>query len=141
MSIHFEIVSRGLKASRTRLEVAASNLANIETTKTQNGEPYREKHVIQQSVPIKKFESELENFSIEAPLITKVVTSEKPPRLVFDPEHPDADERGFVKYPDINPVQIMVDVISASKIYQANVETLRTFSEMSQSIRELLRST
>lgn len=139
MSSHFEIISRGLQASRLRLEVLASNLANIETTKTASGEPYKEKMVVQRSVPVRSFETELGMLTVEAPVIEKVVTSSKPPRKVFDPSHPDADQQGFVYYPDINPVQVMVDLMSASKIHQANVVTLDTFAQMSQALRDLLR--
>lgn len=139
MSAHFEVISRGLQASRLRLEVLASNLANIETTKTANGEPYKEKLVVQKSAPVKSFETELGRLTIEAPVVEKVITSDKPPRKVFDPSHPDADPQGFVHYPDINPVQVMVDVMSASKIHQANVMTLDAFSQMSQALRDLLR--
>lgn len=139
MSAHFEIISRGLQASRLRLEVLASNLANIETTKTASGEPYKEKLVVQKSTPVRSFETELGQLTLEAPVVEKVITSNKPPRKIFDPSHPDADPQGFVYYPDINPVQVMVDVISASKIHQANVITLDAFSQMSQALRDLLR--
>ncbi len=136
----FEIIAAGLSAARTRLNVLASNLANIETTKTETGEPYAKKMVVQRSVPVSKFESELGIFTLQAPVVQAVVKDNSPPRLVFDPTHPDADEKGFVKYPNINPVEAMTEMLTASKVYQAQIEVLKTITEMNNSIRDLLRN-
>ncbi|MCS6893034.1 MAG: flagellar basal body rod protein FlgC [Deltaproteobacteria bacterium] len=140
MSVSFEIVANGLRVARMRANILASNLANIETTKTESGEPYKKKMVIQREIPVSSFQTELGKFTLTAPTVQAVVTDNKPPKLIFDPTHPDADQNGYVKYPDINPIEAMTEMLSASRVYQAQIEVLKSFSEMSQAARELLRS-
>jgi flagellar basal-body rod protein FlgC len=138
MSKTAEVIARGLRAFSTRLNVLASNLANLQTTKTEKGEPYKEKMVVQRSVNL-GFD-EIFNDAIRAPEVMTVIESSKPPRLVFDPHHPDADENGYVAYPDMNPALLMTELISVTKNYQANLKVWDALNEMTRAVRDLVRN-
>ncbi len=119
---NMEISASALTAERLRMDLISDNLANVNTTKTKEGGPYQRK------VPV--FAEVLDNYIsdngrfIAKPAGVKVLRIEpdgNPPRMVFDPSNPDANEDGYVFYPDINPVSEMVNLITASRSYEANV--------------------
>jgi flagellar basal-body rod protein FlgC len=83
---------------------------------------------------------EIFNDAIRAPEVMAVVESSKPPRLVFDPHHPDADENGYVAYPDMNPALLMTELISVTKNYQANLKVWDALNEMTRAVRDLVRN-
>ena len=120
-----EVLSRGLSASRTRVNVLSSNLANSETTRTPEGGPYKRKDVVQMaySAP-SSFSTALDRLTLAAPSISSVVEDQSDARKVFQPGHPDADTNGYVAYPNINVVSTMTDLMSASRLYQANVSAI-----------------
>ena len=143
----FKVSAMGLKAQRLRLDVAAENLANAETTRTKEGGPYRRKFLVTAEAPVSVFPKYIENeiqlqrtsgehFKDEpvrgdkpVPSGTEVVEmaiDQTPPRLVYDPSHPDADAKGYVAMPNVNVVEEMVNMISASRAYQGNVEVMNT---------------
>src|SRR5262245_47444199 len=114
-----------LTAQRIRMDVISNNVANSETTRTADGGPYRREQVVFNPKTGAAFGAALERLSggdhtsggVE---VTSVVNDEAPPRLVFDPKHPDANKDGYVAYPNINPVNEMIDMMSANRAYQAN---------------------
>lgn len=133
-----EVLSRGLSASRTRVNVLSSNLANSETTRTPEGGPYKRKDVVQMaySAP-SSFSTALDRLTLAAPSISSVVEDQSDARKVFQPGHPDADTNGYVAYPNINVVSTMTDLMSASRLYQANVSAIETVRRMSQDAQSI----
>ncbi len=132
-----EILSSGLAAQRTRLNVTASNLANAQTTRTEEGGPYRRKDPVFTTEPIYlKFREMLgDKMAKQAQGVraTAIVEDQGPPRLVHDPGHPDADPNGFVAYPNISVVEEMVNMIMASRAYDAGVTAMKSMTRMAQS--------
>ena len=127
-----EVLAAGLSAARLRVNVLAANIANAETTHTAEGGPYKRKDVVQiaRSFHETSFGSALDRMSVSKPAIAAVVEDQSDPRLVYEPGHPDANKEGFVAYPNINVVTTMTDMMSASRLYQANVTALETVRQM-----------
>ncbi len=122
-----EVLASGLSATRLRVNTLASNIANAETTKAADGGPYKRKDVVQVATDMhSKFSSVLDRMSLSKPQVLTVVEDQADPKKVFQPGHPDADKDGYVAYPNINPVTTMTDLMSASRLYQANVTALET---------------
>jgi flagellar basal-body rod protein FlgC len=114
-----------------RVNVLASNIANAETTRTAEGGPYKRKDVVQVANEIKGgFSSLLDRMSLSKPALQSVVEDNSAPRQVYQPGHPDANADGYVAYPNINVVTTMTDLMSASRLYQANVTALETARQM-----------
>lgn len=123
-----DLSASGLTAQRQRLDVIAENLANVNTTRTSEGGPYKRKSVIMKAEPEDDFASML-----GSPEKVEVVQVSQDPnglRPEFDPGHPDADEKGNVMYPNVNPVSELVHLMLASRAYEANVAVLRTAKSM-----------
>ena len=117
------ISASGLAAERTRVNVAATNLANAETTRGADGKPFHRRDPVFQATP---FEGELNGVKV-----SEIREDSGPGKQVYSPGHPDADANGFVTFPDINPIHEVVNLMSASKSYEANataVETLKTMA-------------
>jgi flagellar basal-body rod protein FlgC len=123
-----EVSASGLAVERTRMNVAASNLANASTTRTPGGGPYQRKDVMVQSTPMPEAGAGVNGVQVSA-----IQADTMPPRLEHDPGHPDADARGYVAYPNVNPVEEMVDMITASRAYEAGVTSLTTAVSMAES--------
>jgi flagellar basal-body rod protein FlgC len=115
----FDVSGTALTAQSQRLNTIASNLANAESVTSANGEPYRAKHVVFSSQPL----SAQDAVGVR---VTGVVQDMSPPRRVHDPAHPLADDKGYVNLPNVNVVDEMVNMISASRSYQTNVELMNT---------------
>lgn len=122
----FAIASTALDAQSKRLNVVASNLANAESTTSSTGQPYRAKQVIFQAIPMGgnqlKYGAGVQ--------VSDVIEDSSPPRKVYDPKHPAADKEGYVTYPNVNAVEEMVNMISASRSYQNNVDVMNTSKSM-----------
>ncbi len=132
MTNPLEVLSSGLSVARLRVNVLASNIANAETTKTAEGGPYKRKDIVQVAVPNKgSFDSALDRMTLAQPQVAAVVEDNSPARMVYQPGHPDADKDGYVAYPNINVVSTMTDLMSASRLYQANVTAIETVRQMS----------
>jgi flagellar basal-body rod protein FlgC len=142
-----ETSASGLTAERVRMDVVAENLANAQTTRTPDGGPYRRKIVLLQEVQgsASGFAAELRGAlgssssrggQVE---VAAVAEDQTPDRLVYDPGHPDADARGYVRMPNVNSVTEMVDLITASRSYEANVTAMQTAKHMFSKTLELLR--
>jgi flagellar basal-body rod protein FlgC len=117
-----------LHAERIRMEVISQNIANANTTKAENGEPYRRQLVHFDSILRKQMgrNSDLPNNNLSEVQATKIIEDSRPFREVHQPGHPDADENGMVKYPNVHIHEEMADLISASRAYEANLAVIRT---------------
>ncbi|QPJ65182.1 MAG: flagellar basal body rod protein FlgC [Candidatus Nitrohelix vancouverensis] len=128
------ISSSGLSAQRKRMETISSNLANIETTRTAEGGPYRRKDVAITAMPIEdEFGLTLKNEmgeNVRQALVTDIVEDQSEPKLVFDPDHPDANESGYVAMPNVDLMTEMVDMISATRSFEANVTAINAAKSM-----------
>lgn len=126
-----EVLASGLSAARMRVNVLASNIANAETTRTAEGGPYRRKDIVQVAQPISgTFGAALDEMSLARPQVEAVIEDQSDPRMVFQPGHPDADPNGYVAYPNISVVTTMTDLMSATRLYQANVSALDSAKQM-----------
>ncbi|MGI6680574.1 MAG: flagellar basal body rod protein FlgC [Bdellovibrionota bacterium] len=133
-----EVLSSGLSVNRLRVNLLASNIANAETTKTEDGTPYKPKQLVQVAQTMKgSFSSSLDKMSLAKPVAVAVVEDQGPSKMVYQPGHPDADENGYVAYPNINVVSAMTDLMTASRLYQANATALDTAKEMLRQAREI----
>ena len=119
----FDIAGGALTAQSQRLNTVASNLANADSTTGPDGRPYRAKQVVFGTVP-------LAGDSAASVRVTGVIEDPSPPRQIFDPKHPLADGRGYVTMPNVSVVDEMVNMISASRSYQNNVEVMNTAKSM-----------
>jgi flagellar basal-body rod protein FlgC len=139
----FSVSSSGMAAQRARAELLVQNLANSETTRTAEGGPYRRKDVLFTSQPVEGSFGQIFASNLGVPLegvtVAGVVTDERAPEMRYAPGHPDADKDGYVAFPRINPSEDMVDLMSATRSYQANVAALSAVKDMIHRSLELLR--
>jgi flagellar basal-body rod protein FlgC len=156
----FDISGYGLSAQRFRLNVISSNIANANTTRTDEGGPYRRKEVIFKAIDFdKELNKELETnyLKYENPLdekgedfikakpalstviVDKVVRDDSKPIMKYEPNNPDANKNGYVAYPNINPVIEMSDLIEATRSYQANVAAFQSAKTMASSAITILK--
>ncbi|MEA1917208.1 MAG: flagellar basal body rod protein FlgC [Campylobacterota bacterium] len=148
----FDISGYGLSAQRARVNVISSNIANAQTTRTEEGGPYRKRSVVFQAVDFNKvlqdkmlnktdslgFSDPLElgqegkkvDPAIMSVIVDKIVRDDSAPQMKYEPSHPDADSKGYVAYPNINPVVEMADLVEATRAYQANVAAFQSSKEM-----------
>ncbi len=144
------IATTGLTAQRLKMDVISNNLANATTTRTTEGGPYKRRRVIFQPINLRtRWKSPVYPFGLrtgdgQGVRVVKVERDDKTPvRLVYDPSHPDAIEvgpkKGFVEYPNVNPVTEMVDMISASRSYEANVQVIQGYKGMFQQALQIGR--
>ncbi|WP_045219205.1 flagellar basal body rod protein FlgC [Desulfonatronum thioautotrophicum] len=138
-----DIGASGLSAERTHLNIISMNLANVNTTRTPEGGPYRRKSVVFQATPLdspftKAMRSELER-EVQGVKVSGVVTDQRPLRRAYDPGHPDADGQGYVSLPDINVVEEMANMMTALRTYEANAATISSAKAMFNKALELGR--
>ncbi len=136
-----KISASALKAQRIRMNAISSNLANIETTRTPDGGPYRKREVVFQSSS-QGFSDTLDNRmrdAVQGVKVTQIQASTLPPRMVYDPSHPDADEQGQVAMPNISLVEETADMMSASRAYEANVTVVKSAKRMALKALEIGR--
>ncbi|MBI5752622.1 MAG: flagellar basal body rod protein FlgC [Hydrogenophilales bacterium] len=129
----FSIAGTALNAQSQRLNVVASNLANADSATSSTGGAYRARQVVFQAIPIGgnqvKFGAGVK--------VSQVIEDTSPMKKVFDPKHPAADESGYVSYPNVNVVEEMVNMISASRSYQNSVDVMSTSKTMLQKLLAL----
>ena len=141
----FRISGSALAAERLRAEVATSNLANAESTRTPEGGPYRRRMVTFNSLPASPFRLLLANSLGTAAgpeggvRVSQVVDDPTPPLRRYQPGHPDADADGYVSYPAINPVQEMVDLMGAERAYELNASAVQAAKGMIQQSLQILK--
>lgn len=132
-SLH--VAASALSAQRQRMNTITSNLANAETTKTAEGGPYRRRDPVFEA---KSFETALDsNLHAEGVSVAKIVEDTSAPRMVYDPDHPDSNDDGYVAMPNVNVVQEMVDMVSASRSYEAATSAVKTAKAMANAALEI----
>lgn len=138
-----DVSASGMSAQRQRAEVLVENIANAETTRTAQGGPYRRRDVVFESTPVSsqfasEFDSQLGQQAAGVKVSQIVVDSSEPNRR-YMPGHPDADKDGYVSFPHMNPAQDMVDLLGASRSYQANISAISAVKDMIQRSIDLFR--
>jgi len=139
-----DISGSGLSAERLRMDVTAENLANAQSTQGADGQPYRRKEVVLRQAG-GGFETALTSAmgggetASRGVEVVAIAEDQSPNRLVYDPGHPDADAEGYVSMPNVDPVTEMVDLIAASRAYEANVTAMQTAKSMFSKTLDLLR--
>ncbi len=146
----YNVASSGMSAQRTRINVVSANIANAKTTHTAEGGPYKKQQVVFEDVLIsntnKKTNSNdvetTNNASSDVSLrgvgVKSILQSDAKPVMKYEPNHPDANEQGYVAYPDINPVIEMVDLIEAMRSYEANVSSFNTHKNIDSKTLDIL---
>lgn len=119
----FGIAGSALTAQSVRLNAVSSNLANADSIVNEKGQPYRAKQVVFAATPVG-------NEGGQGVRVTQVVESAAPLRMVYEPDNPHADEQGYVAMPNVNVVDEMVNMISASRAYQTNAEMMNTAKQL-----------
>jgi flagellar basal-body rod protein FlgC len=117
----------------------AENLANMETTRAADGGPYRRRLVVLGSEPVSEFGQVLDAAQGATVKVVEIRESDTPPRLIHNPSHPDANAEGFVALPNINPILEMVDLLSATRAYEANVTAIQAAKSMFNKALEIGR--
>ncbi|MEJ2642732.1 MAG: flagellar basal body rod protein FlgC [Desulfosarcinaceae bacterium] len=138
-----DVSAAGLNAQRIRMNLISHNLANVNTTRTAEGGPYKRKDALFETVePPADFKEALHS-RMEAYLrqvqVSEIREDNRPPIRKYDPTHPDADESGYVSLPNINVVEEMVNMMSASRSYEANVTAVKTTKDMAMTALEIGR--
>lgn len=136
-----DLTATGMTAQRTRMNVAAMNLANRSTTRTAEGGPYRRREVVLETVPMEggfgaALEGAMKPGGKDSPAlgvrVQDIVESNDPPMLVYDPGHPDADAAGYVSMPKVDGISEMVDLMGAARAYEAGTSVLSTVRQMAE---------
>lgn len=133
----YNVSTSGMSAQRTRINVVSANIANAKTTHTEEGGPYKKQQVVFEDVLVNQSNKTNNNdiqtnndknsaMELRGVGVKSILNSDTNPVLRFEPNHPDANEEGYVAYPDINPVVEMVDLIEAMRSYEANVASFNT---------------
>lgn len=122
----FDISASGMEVQKIRVDTVALNLANVSTTRSASGGPYQPLEVIVGERTAQQFENMMHRFRSQyrGAEVIDIVAQGGSPRLVHNPEHPDADSNGMVAYPDVNPVSEMVNLMDATRAYEANVRAI-----------------
>ena len=136
-----EISGSALLAERQRAEVVTSNMANVETTRTPSGGPYRRELVVFRAQRFPRFPLVLAGFEhgrAQGVRVDQVIPDSAPPVERFQPGHPDADARGYVKYPAVNPVDEVADLLGAVRAYELNASAVQATKSMIQQSLQIL---
>ena len=138
-----DVSSSALSAGRTRMNLISSNLANANATRTPEGGPYKRKDAVFSATPIeRRFDHALDAATaqqIRKVEVTEIVEDQSPPRLQYDPGHPDANAQGYVDMPNVNTVEEMADMIGATRAYEANVTAVQAAKSMALKTLEIGR--
>ncbi|OGU15194.1 MAG: flagellar basal body rod protein FlgC [Geobacteraceae bacterium GWC2_53_11] len=137
------ISSSALSAERTRMNLISSNLANANVTRTPEGGPYKRKDAVFAATPVANpFSRVLDGATaqqVRTVGVSEIVEDQNPPRLQYDPSHPDANPQGYVAMPNVNTVEEMTDMISATRTYEANVTAVQAAKSMALKTLEIGR--
>jgi flagellar basal-body rod protein FlgC len=138
------ISGSGMAAQRMRMNTISSNIANINTTQTPEGGPYRRKDVVFESMPDAKSFGEIvsptaANSNFQRVQVSDIISDRKAPLLKYEPDHPDANAEGYVAYPNINLMEEMTNMIQATRSYEANVSAMQATKDLALSSLEIGR--
>lgn len=136
----FDICASGMTAQRVRIDIASENIANIDTTRTESGGPYYRKDVLLESYGSDSFQQALKNASKGAGFksrsagvrVAGIIEDTREMKKVYNPEHPDADEDGYVTMPNVDQLKETIDSMSALRSYEANVTAFNAIKSMAQ---------
>jgi len=135
------VSSSALAAERTRMNLISSNLANANATRTPEGGPYKRKDAVFAATPVEnRFSRALDGATgqhVRKVEVSKIIEDQSPPRLQYDPNHPDADPQGYVAMPNVNVVEEMADMIGATRAYEANVTAVQAAKSMAMKTLEI----
>lgn len=135
------ISSSGLTVQRTRMNVTSSNLANVDTTRTPEGGAYKPRHAVVAAIPLEKsFDEHLADklhAQTNGAEVVSVTADEAPGRMVYDPTHPDASADGYVEMPNISVVSEMVNMVTATRSYEANISVIQALKSMAKNAFEI----
>jgi flagellar basal-body rod protein FlgC len=131
-----DIAASGMAAQRLRVQLIAANIANVETTRTAEGGPFKKKDAIFQALDLGRNGSGQAFTGVQ---VAQIAPSKDPFITKYDPTHPDANAEGVVLYPNVNPVEEMVNLTEASRAFEANVAVVRAVRAMALSAQDLLR--
>ncbi len=145
----YNVSTSGMSAQRTRINVVSANIANAKTTHTAEGGPYKKQQVVFEDVlvasgkktntnDIETTNNKNSDLSLRGVGVKSIIQSDAKPVMRYEPSHPDADEKGYVAYPDINPVVEMVDLIEATRSYEANLASFNTHKNIDSKTLEIL---
>jgi flagellar basal-body rod protein FlgC len=135
-----DIAASGLSAERTRMNTIASNLANAQTTRTAEGGPYRRVDPVFEAIALDKMRAlSPSERSVSMVQVSEIVQDDRPGHMVYSPGHPDANPDGYLEYPNVNIVEEMVNMISASRAYEAGISTVEATQKMASSALDLGR--
>ncbi len=127
-----QLIASGLHAERLRVDLATANIANANSTRTPEGGPYRRLDPVLRARPLEGAFADRLRRSFRTVSIERIVRDPRPPREVFNPSHPDADENGILRLPNVQIVEEMVNLMNARRSYDANIAALRVSREMAQ---------
>ncbi|HMK49941.1 MAG TPA: flagellar basal body rod protein FlgC [Thermodesulfovibrionales bacterium] len=130
----FKVSASALEAQKKRMNVIASNMANANSTRTEEGGPYKRKDVVFSSVLMEQAPVELEGVEV-----VDIAADNTPGKTIYDPGHPDADENGFVQMPNVNIVEEMTNMMMALRAYEASVSAFNISKTMFMKTLELTR--
>ena len=138
----FDISASGMTAQRQRLDIAAENISNSETTRTASGGTYRRKMVVLQEVPSTSFKSRFNSLlnrtaSKGGVKVTEIIEDQRDLNPVYNPDHPDANEEGYVMMPNVDLVKETIDGMSATRSYEANITAFNAMKLMAQKALEI----
>lgn len=145
----YNVSTSGMSAQRTRINVVSSNIANAKTTHTADGGPYKKQQVVFEDMilasgkkanagDVESTNNKNSDVALRGVGVKSILQSDAKPVLRYEPSHPDADEKGYVAYPDINPVVEMVDLIEATRSYEANVASFNTHKNIDSKTLDIL---
>lgn len=145
----YNVATSGMSAQRTRINVVSANIANAKTTHTIDGGPYKKQQVVFEDVLLASGKKTNPNdvaatnnansdIALRGVGVKSVLQSEAKPVLRYEPAHPDADANGYVAYPDINPVVEMVDLVEATRSYEANLASFNTHKNIDTKTLDIL---
>jgi flagellar basal-body rod protein FlgC len=135
-----EVAASGLSAERTRMNTVASNLANARTTRTDAGGPYKRLDPVFEAVGLDNERSVMATEGgVSMVKVARIQQDTRPGMMVYEPGHPDANAGGYVEYPNVNAVEEMVNMITASRAYEAGVTSIDTVKQMGRSALDIGR--
>lgn len=137
LSTAVNVAASALNAERTRIEVAVSNIANAESTRGADGKPYRRRDVVLSADPVQSFDGALGRAAGTGVKVSAIVEDTSPARRRYDPSHPDADGEGYVALPNVDTAEEMVDMVGASRAYQANLTAINLIRDLVSRALEL----
>ncbi|MCA9596120.1 MAG: flagellar basal body rod protein FlgC [Myxococcales bacterium] len=135
-----EVAASGLSAERIRMNTIAGNLANARTTRTAAGGPYKRVDPLFEAMTLDRSGAASAGAGVSLVKVARLVEDQRPGQLVYEPGHPDANADGYVEYPNVNAVEEMVNMITASRAYEAGVTSIDTIKQMARSAIDIGRA-